>query len=305
LICDGLSAYKKTILLPLNGNVDLSLIYDSILLDNPIFYFAPSFRFIKDVSKQQIQLMPTYGYSPKAIKQYADTMRSYLSKFDWLKNKSDVEKELYVHDYCLANFTYDYTFSTHSFSPIGLLSHQTGVCSGISKFVKILLDYLGAECMLVSGEAIRMDRQKPESHMWNIVDISGSTYHLDVTFDLSLTTNTNRYDYFNLSDAEIKRDHSITPIMPRCSVFGKDYYTANSLVAHDLKELGAIIKKNIKKKKNPVVVKLNDSNLIRDDNMVDKVTKIALKQCGIPFFGSVSLEVSFNPSQHIFELAFK
>jgi transglutaminase/protease-like cytokinesis protein 3 len=105
-----------------------------------------------------------------------------------------VEKELFVHDFCLEHFAYDDTFKEHSFSPLGLLVYKTAVCEGISKFVKIVLDYLGVECMLVSGTALGSSDKPPELHMWNIVKINGNTYHLDVTFNMSQKTGVKRYD---------------------------------------------------------------------------------------------------------------
>ena len=48
-------------------------------------------------------------------------------------------------------------------------------------------------------------------HAWNIVKIGKTYYHLDATFDLSLSKTLTRHDYFNLSDDAIFRDHE--PIM--------------------------------------------------------------------------------------------
>ena len=49
-------------------------------------------------------------------------------------------------------------------------------------------------------------------HTWNIVRINGQYYHLDATFDNTLGKNEDgltsiRYDYFNLDDKNIFRDH--------------------------------------------------------------------------------------------------
>lgn len=54
-------------------------------------------------------------------------------------------------------------------------------------------------------------------HTWNIVRINGQYYHLDATFDNTLGKNEDdsvsiRYDYFNLDDKNIFRDHE--PLLP-------------------------------------------------------------------------------------------
>ena len=45
-------------------------------------------------------------------------------------------------------------------------------------------------------------------HAWNIVKIGGAYYHLDATFDNTLShMGPVRYDYFNLDDGKVFRDH--------------------------------------------------------------------------------------------------
>lgn len=52
-------------------------------------------------------------------------------------------------------------------------------------------------------------------HAWNLVKIGGSWLHLDATFDNSLKRyGTKRYDYYNLEDRQLFRDHQplIAPV---------------------------------------------------------------------------------------------
>ncbi len=48
-----------------------------------------------------------------------------------------------------------------------------------------------------------------QGHLWNCVWIGGAPYHLDVTWDNTLTRQGGpiRYDYMNMTDAEVARDH--------------------------------------------------------------------------------------------------
>lgn len=62
-------------------------------------------------------------------------------------------------------------------------------------------------------------------HAWNIVQLGGQCYHLDATFDNSLSKYGLRYDYFNLDDTKIFRDHR--PLLypaPACTDGGQFYY---------------------------------------------------------------------------------
>ena len=72
-------------------------------------------------------------------------------------------------------------------------------------------------------------------HTWNIVRINGKYYHLDATFDNTLTRKCAigeeiRYDYFNLEDKSIFRDHEplIAPAM-KCTDGDHFYYKEKKL----------------------------------------------------------------------------
>ena len=72
-------------------------------------------------------------------------------------------------------------------------------------------------------------------HTWNIVKIGGTYYHLDATFDNTLGKHSAagqeiRYDYFNLDDKKIFRDHEplIAPA-PVCTNGDHFYYREKKL----------------------------------------------------------------------------
>ena len=100
--------------------------------------------------------------------------------------------------------------------------------------MKVLCDALGIWCM------IALCGNNPEKgikyrHTWNVVNIGGTYYHLDATFDnslgkCSLTGEEIRYDYFNLDDKKIFRDHEplIAPA-PACTDGDHFYYREKKL----------------------------------------------------------------------------
>ncbi len=109
-----------------------------------------------------------------------------------------------------------------------------GVCEGIAKSVKVLCDALGIWCMIaICGN--NPEKGIKYRHTWNIVKIGGQFYHLDVTFDNtlgkhSLAGQELRYDYFNLEDKKIFRDHEplIAPA-PSCTDGDHFYYRERKL----------------------------------------------------------------------------
>ena len=105
-----------------------------------------------------------------------------------------------------------------------------GVCEGIAKAVKILCDTMGIWCMIAISDANPEKRIKYR-HAWNIVRIGGVCYHLDATFDNTLSNGqTIRYDYFNLDDKQMFRDHE--PVLypaVNCSDGNHFYYREKKL----------------------------------------------------------------------------
>lgn len=68
-------------------------------------------------------------------------------------------------------------------------------------------------------------------HAWNIIRIDGVYYHLDATFDNSLSREGEiRYDYFNLDDKYIFKDHEPAIYdIPQCSEGKHSYYREKKL----------------------------------------------------------------------------
>ena len=146
---------------------------------------------------------------------------------------SEWEKEKYVHDFICQNVHYDKLKKAYSHEIIGPLGQGVGVCEGIAKAVKVLLDALGVWCVIaICGN--NPEKGIKYRHTWNIVRIGGTYYHLDATFDNTLGNSDKvegiRYDYFNLDDKSIFRDHEplIAPA-PKCTDGDHFYYKEKKL----------------------------------------------------------------------------
>ena len=159
------------------------------------------------------------------------------------------EQEKSIHDFILENVTYDKLQKQYSHEIIGPLQQGIGVCEGIAKTVKLFCDRLGIDCLIAVSEA------DPEHgvryrHAWNLVKIGGSWLHLDATFDNSLKRyGTKRYDYYNLEDRQLFRDHQplIAPV-PACTKSDAFYYRVNRLSLTKTEEVGKRLKAVLRKK---------------------------------------------------------
>ena len=110
------------------------------------------------------------------------------------------------------------------------MGNGVAVCEGMAKAVKILCDELGIWCIIALSEA-NHEKGIKYRHAWNVIKIGGQYYHLDATFDNTLSKDdTIRYDYVNLSDKQIARDHE--PVIwkaPACPDGDHFYYKEKKL----------------------------------------------------------------------------
>jgi hypothetical protein len=309
LLFEGINGFAAQIVLPLTTKKNLQAIYKAVLYDNPIIFYTKSYRYRHDVVKSFTVLYPIYDYPEAQANEAVELLLEFLRQFEVVRQASDIEKELYVHDYCLSNFSYDQSLSGTAFSILGLIVFDTAVCEGIAKFVKIVLNFLGVDCLLVTGKALTSLRRFRNSvaHMWNMVFIEGDPYHLDVTFDMTQMDKIKRYDYFNLSDAEIKIDHTIKCQVPACEIIGNDYYSLNSQTFDSLPAVEEYIKEELVQEKNIIVFRLNvEEPFSALTEKIMEITKNAFLQK--PDLGEqeisheISLEIKSNPCLYIFEL---
>ena len=296
-------SFSKEIEVSVASTSELNLMLDYILLDNPLIFYVSGFMVASEPKNKKCYIKPIYEYSEGFVKENTVVIKNHLKVFDSVKLKSDLEKELFVHDFCLRNFKYDGSFNKISHSALGLILNKTAVCEGIAKYVKLVFDYIGVKSLVVTGEGKDpKENSKYEPHAWNIVKIDNKTYHLDVTYNMSLSDKINRYDYFNLSDEDIKNEYKITSITPKCVTTGNDYYSINSLLANNPTELASIINKRLKQGEKNIVLKLKNVKDTR--NVAKKVLSIAQEQYYNIYNQDTEVFVSPNLFQCIFEIGF-
>ena len=166
-------------------------------------------------------------------------------------NLDEKGKELFIHDFIVANVKYDKLKKEYSHEIIGALGNGVAVCEGIAKAVKILCDELDIWCIIALSEA-NPEKGIKYRHAWNVVKIGGQYYHLDATFDNTLSKDGTvvRYDYVNLSDKQIFRDHE--PVIfkvPGCSDGDHFYYKEKKVSWTTVEEVQNRARQAVKKGK--------------------------------------------------------
>ncbi len=121
------------------------------------------------------------------------------------------DRELYIHNYLVNNCKYDTSYKAeNAHNMYGALVNGVAVCEGYAYAFQYLAREAGIQSIVVKGE---LDNgSSTESHAWNMVELDGKYYHIDVTSDdpvMKDGAQVLEFTYFNLSDSQVKTDHTI------------------------------------------------------------------------------------------------
>lgn len=237
----GLESLAPSFQVPRLEAKELMDVYFLLRLDCPEIFYSVKFGYRYYPSSGNAEMIPEYLFEKSKVKDHQKAMKARVEKLVRPAMKmSEMEKVQYVHDFICQNVHYDKLKKPYSHEIIGPLGQGVGVCEGIAKSVKILLDALGVWCIIAISEA-NPEKGIKYRHAWNVVKVNGQYYHLDATFDNTLGNQGKgdirlvdekfgkqellRYDYFNLCDKQIFRDHE--PVIwkvPACTDGDHFYY---------------------------------------------------------------------------------
>ena len=233
-ILQGITSLADEFQIPALDGEDLYNVFFQLRLDHPEVFWATGYKYRYYKDSPNIIFIPEYLFDKGKIKEHQKAMKSRVEKLVRpAQSLSEWEKEKYVHDFICQNVHYDKLKKAYSHEIIGPLGQGVGVCEGIAKAVKVLLDALGVWCVIaICGN--NPEKGIKYRHTWNIVRIGGTYYHLDVTFDNTLGKSDKvediRYDYFNLDDGHIFTDHEpLIAVAPHCTDPDHFYYKEKKL----------------------------------------------------------------------------
>ena len=262
----GFKALSPSIRVPrLPGN-GLGDVFFRLRLDHPTIFYVTGCTYRWAREAEYAELLPVYMFEKQRIPEHIRALEARVEKLVRPAEKlSEVEKEQYIHDFICANVRYDKLKKPYSHEVIGPLQNGVGVCEGIAKTVKLLCDRLGLECVIAISEA---DTSRPGGylHAWNVVEIGGKHYHLDATFDHTLGKDEEtRYDYYNLDDKHIFRDHRpLLYPMPACTDGDNFYYKTAKLSWTKEEDVAKRVDQALRKKKESMIFHWRGGYLTRE-----------------------------------------
>lgn len=134
--------------------------------------------------------------SEKNLRVYKEAV--YIIEQVITSQMNDLDKELAIHDYIIDNGKYDPEAISNApdaspdldnDNPYGMLVNGVGICSGYTSTFQLLMDMLNIKCITVDGFS------GSEPHAWNMVQLEGLWYCVDVTWD----DTDSRHRFFNVT----------------------------------------------------------------------------------------------------------
>ncbi|MBQ7053535.1 MAG: Ig-like domain-containing protein [Clostridia bacterium] len=186
------SSYEMTV-------AEIKAAYQNLLNANPqLFYVSGGFRYsYYESTGLVVALLPEYKYSGDDLQSRIAAFNASLSAIvDYAsKSSTDIGQILRTNTYFCTTFQYDTSYT--NYAPDELFSSGKGVCQAYMLGFRAVMNELGIACETATSDAM--------NHTWNLVQLNGSWYHIDVTWNDPITDRPigAYYTNFLLSDAGI------------------------------------------------------------------------------------------------------
>lgn len=217
-----------------NGQEQLGEYYQSAIeaytYDNAeVFYLSPRKMYlnIETTTKGGVSTYNVFINSGNEANYLADGFQSKeqidqaVAQIEQVKNQilqsrtgNTYEDIKMVHDYLIDSINYDSSLSKQNiYNVYGALVNKECVCEGYARAFKYLLNELDIPCVMVIGTGTN-SQGETENHAWNYVQLNGSWYAVDTTWDDPVVvgggtvSEASRYKYFLVGREIIDQDHS-------------------------------------------------------------------------------------------------
>lgn len=210
----GMFGYQERIEMLGATGEELQDAYEALRYGTPEALWLDGFsRRRSAISVRNWDVFPVYRISKdetaRLLKEMADRSEPLLAALRALP--SDEQCVQAAHNALILNCDYSDTDDLVEATAAGALVNGKALCLGISLAFKYLMDRLGIPCIVMRGNANglgKLDDAGP--HAWNLVQVRGGWSHVDVTYDLSGSTDKRRpfLTYLGLSDAQIASTHT-------------------------------------------------------------------------------------------------
>jgi Uncharacterized protein involved in cytokinesis, contains TGc (transglutaminase/protease-like) domain len=175
------------------AGTDIDEVFFAVRQDDPYLFFLSKMLRVETYLKE-ITVIPKYLFSSFKEKRYLKKIDDEVNGILNGLPDDPLEKEKAVYKAMTSKVTSpDERKKEENYSMIGALLRGVATCDGTALATKVLMNRAGIRCGCVHGT-----KGDGTGHMWNIVELNGSFYHLDATKGGYLD------NIFNLTDEEME-----------------------------------------------------------------------------------------------------
>lgn len=161
--------------------------------------------------RHTLKITPDYYTTPEEEAAVDAEAARILASFSFTEETPDEEKVRVIHDYLCETVSFDRVHQNNAYqhgktTAYSALCLHSAVCQGYAVAAYRLLRESGVNARVVTGLGMDPETEASERHAWNLVELNGAWYNLDVTWDDVLAT-----DEYYLKDDPGFRNHQRDP----------------------------------------------------------------------------------------------
>lgn len=225
-----------------------------------------------------LQYVPSYTITEEQKDYYfrqCDTIcDEWLEQAPW--DGDDYSKAKYVYELLINNVEYDIN-SENNQNFMSVFLNRSTVCQGYCCAAWYMLKKLGISSQIITGTA------NFENHAWNLIELNGKKYYMDITFGKSefdegqQTVPYIRYAYLAMNTTDMEATHTslMNFELPECTAMDDNYFVRSGYYfeKYDEYEVGMCLKLQYEKGK-----EFSEIKFATEEAMDEAVASLILKQ---------------------------
>lgn len=212
---------------------NLSRVWDAINMDRPDIFWLNSYTYHYNQETGTVSDVNfNFFYEESEISRRKSEIDKVVAaiKSNITTDMDDYQKVKIVHDYIIKNTEYDLNAQDNQ-NICSVFMGKRSVCAGYSRALQYVLKDMGIFSSYITGNATGRG-----PHAWNLVQMDGDYYYIDVTwddpsFDTAAMVNAPSVDieyvYFGITGDEIEKNHTFDNTLgeyPDFSATKDNYY---------------------------------------------------------------------------------
>ena len=173
---EGIGEYRSTLRVNNLSRTSLNAVMSAIWCDHPEFFWLDSYSEVH-LKGKSVTSVNAPKLDTDSIKERQKELEDVLLGLSFTGTPEERIRQ--IHDYLATTIYYDME-APNSQTIYGALVERTCVCAGYAQSFSFLCRANGINCLYITGTT---DSETDSLHAWNLVQVGGNWYYMDVTWD--------------------------------------------------------------------------------------------------------------------------